>query len=131
MSRRKLIFIISVAFVLIVLGGWEWTYPSDSDPKSLGYLLWKAGLYKMNLTTATGIMVGDSGSKKLIVGKTIPELERRFGTLLTPSGTSQYNRGCYQDSYWKDNKVLFIRNSPWMLVFDGDKASDLVLMKGC
>jgi hypothetical protein len=48
-------------------GGWEQfavvavTYPSDSDPKNIRYVLWKNGLYGMNLDTATGTMIAMTG----------------------------------------------------------------------
>lgn len=106
-------------------------YPSSSDPKSIQYVLWKAGLYKMDLDIATGTMLGDSGRNGLVVGKTQAELQTRFGYLLTASSASQYLRSYYEKSWWKDRKVLFIRDSPWMVVFDGDRATDLVLVKGC
>ena len=39
------------------------TYPSDSDPKNIRYVLWKNGLYEMNLDTATGTMIAMPGDK--------------------------------------------------------------------
>lgn len=107
------------------------TYPSDSDPKNIKYVLWKAGLYKINLDIAVDTMVGDAARDKMVVGKTKTQLRNRFGYLLTPADASQYLRDCYGNSYWKGRNVLFIRNSPWMVVFDGDIATNLVLVKGC
>ena len=134
MKRRRLIPVIFAVVVLLLLGGWELLYPSDTDPKSIGYALWKAGLYKMNLDTATGIMIGDVRRDQLVVGKTVPELEKRFGTMWEPNqlAPEEYQRKCWQNSPWKDRKVRFIKhNSWWMVVFDGDKATELVLLKGC
>ncbi|HEY6386978.1 MAG TPA: hypothetical protein VIX91_14985 [Candidatus Acidoferrum sp.] len=116
--------------VAMFFGGWALTYPSP-DPKSIKYVLWKADLYKLNLDEATGTMVGDRHRDKLVVGKTKAQLRDKFGSLLSPAGVSAYLRGCYQNSSWKDREVLFIRQSPWMVVFDGDKATNLVLVKGC
>jgi hypothetical protein len=107
------------------------TYPSESDPKNIKYVLWKSGLYGMNLDKATGTMIGDGSSDELVVGKTRAQLRERFGYLSTPADVSQYLRNCDQNSSWKGREVLFIRKSPWMVVFDGDKATDLVLIKGC
>ena len=76
-------------------------------------------------------MIGDAGRDKIVVGKTKAQLHDRFGYLVTPGDASPYLRGCYQNSSWKDRGVLFIRKSPWMVVFDGDLASNLVLVKGC
>jgi hypothetical protein len=117
--------------VFLVVGVWVLTYPEDSDPKNIKYVLWKAGLYRMDLDTAAETMIGDAYRNDLVVGKTKAQLRDRFGFLLTLADTTPYNRGCYQDSSLKDKNVLFIRQSPWMVVFDGDKATDLVLIKGC
>jgi hypothetical protein len=125
------ILTILTTFLLIFVGGWALLYPSSSDPKNMKYVLWKAGIYKMNLDVATGTMVGDGDRNKLVVGKTRAQLRDKFGLLLSAPAVSPYLRGCYQNSHWKDRDVLFIRQSPWMIVFDGDKATDLVLIKGC
>jgi hypothetical protein len=117
--------------VATFLGGWIAIYPSANDHKNIGYVLWKAGLYRMNLNIATETMVGDPNRDKLVVGKTEAELQRRFGFLLEPSQASEYLRSCYLGSSWKSQKVLFLRNSSWMVIFSGDRATDLVLVKGC
>ena len=118
------------AVVFVFVAAWVLTHP-EGDPKNIRYVLWKAGLYRMNLDTATGTMIGDGGRDELVVGKTKAQLLNRFGYLLTPPDASQYLRGCYQNSGWKDSGVLFIRQSPWMVVFEGEKATPLVLIKGC
>lgn len=122
---------VVLAFFTVAFVGWELTYPSESDPKNLKYLLWKTGLYRMNLDSVTATMIGDPGREKLVVGKTKSQLQERFGYLLPPADASSYLRSCYQDSSWKNRDVLFIRKSPWMVVFDGDRATELILVKGC
>jgi hypothetical protein len=111
--------------------GWELTYPTESDPRNIKYLLWRAGLYRMNLDSATGTMIGDPNREGLVIGKTKAELRERFEYLLLPTDATAYLRGCYQVSSWKGRDVLFIRKSSWMVVFDGEKATELVLIKGC
>jgi hypothetical protein len=123
--------LVVLVFFVVAVVGWESTYPSDGDPKNIKYVLWKTGLYRMNLDLVTGTMIGDPGREKLVVGKTKSQLRERFGYLLPPAEASPYLRGCYQDSSWKNRDVQFIRKSPWMVVFDGDKASELILVKGC
>jgi hypothetical protein len=128
--------IIVVAFGLAILGfvgAWIISYPSPADPKNMGYVFWKAGFYKMNLDEVTEAMVGDGDPEKnkIVIGRTESELRGKFGYLLEPSQASPYLSGCYQTSYWKDQRVLFIRKSQWMVVFHDGRASDLVLMKGC
>ena len=125
------IAMVVLACFIVVAVGWELTYPSESDPKNIKYVLWKSGLYRMNLDSATGTMIGDQGRKELVVGKTKSQLQERFGYLLTPADASPYLRDCYRDSSWKNRDVLFIRKSPWMVVFDGDRATELILVKGC
>jgi hypothetical protein len=119
------------ALVFVVIAIWVLTYPDDSDPKNIKYVCWKAGLYRMNLDTATGTMIGDGERDRLVVGKTRAQLRDRFGLLLTLDDASQYLKSCYQSSGWKEKDVLFIRQSPWMVVFHGDRATGLVLMKNC
>jgi hypothetical protein len=122
--------ILALVFSIAVVIGWALTYPSETDPKNVKYVLWKSGLYGMNLDTATSTMIGDGSREKLVVGKTKFQLREKFGYLLKPGDVSPYLRGCYQDSVWKDRDALFIRKSAWMVIFDGDKATELVLIKG-
>lgn len=122
---------VTLAAVVIFFGVWVSMYPSASDPKNVGYVLWKAGLYKINLDIATGTMIGDAGRDKLVIGKTEAELRAKFEYLVPPNDASPYLGSCYQSSRWKDRKALFIRRSPWMVVFDREKATQLVLIKGC
>ena len=89
------------------------------------------GLYRMNLDTAEGTMIGDSSREKLVVAKTKAELRKKFGFLSISAHVSPYLRSCYEGSAWKDRDALFIRRSSWVVIFDGDKATDLVLIKGC
>lgn len=129
--RPMRIAIVSIVLVLIFGAGWYLMYPSSGDPKNMKYVFWKVGIYKMDLDLATGTMIGDAHRNKLVLGKTEAQLRSRFGYLLTPTDASPYLRSCYENSSWKDRRVVFIRNSPWMVVLDGDKAVDLVLIKGC
>lgn len=129
-TRKRVVFLSSLALLFIVLGIWSSTY-GEGDPKNIRYVLWKVGLYKMDLDIAADTMIGDAHRDKLVIGKTKSELREKFGYLLTLSETSQYNRGCYESEGWKGSDVLFIRTSAWMLVFDGDKVKTLVLIKGC
>ena len=129
MTRRTLFFLAPVAGLMLFFGGWAATYPGSYDPKCISYVLWKAGVWKMNLDTATEVMVGDAGREKLVIGKSIPQLRERFGYLEDLSQTDGYNRLCHQLGR-SSEKVLFLRRSRWMVVFDGSKATDLVLCKG-
>jgi hypothetical protein len=119
-----------LAFSFAFVGVWAFAYP-EPDPKNIKYVLWKHGLYRMNLDTASGTMIGDANREILVLGKSKVELREKFGYLSTLSEASPYLRGCYENSDWKSTDVLFIRKSLWMIVFSGDKATQLVLIKGC
>jgi hypothetical protein len=125
---RAAALVVVVSIVIVIL--WILVYP-EPDPKNIKYVLWKHGLYRMDLDTASGTMIGDSNSEMLVLGKTKVELREKFGYLSTLSEASPYLRGCYENSHWKGTDVLFIRKSPWMIVSSGDKAKELALIKGC
>ena|SRR5436190_23848395 len=116
-SLARTVALALTIFIAVIIG-WATTHPSDSDPKNIKYVLWKNDLYGMNLDTATGTMIGDASREKLVIGKTKVQLREKFGYLSMPEDMSQYLKGCYQAA-WKDRDVLFIRNSPWMVIFDG------------
>jgi len=130
-GRHMRILIFLFASVFVCIGGWTLMYPSSSDPKNIKYVLWKAGFYKVNVDAATTAMIGDPSRDKIVLGKTKAQLRDRFGPLLSPAEASPYLRGCYQNSPWKDRDVFFIGQSSWMVVFDSNKATNLVLVKGC
>lgn len=130
MRKAGALWFLVLGVVVTFFGGWALTYPSP-DPKSIKYVLWKADLYRLNLDEATGTMVGDPHRDQLVAGKTKAQLRDKFGPLLSSAEASPYLKGCYQNSAWKDKDVLFIGQSSWMVVFDGDKATNLVLVKGC
>src|SRR6266481_3869356 len=83
----------SLAFSIAVVISWALTCPSESDPKNIKYVLWKSGLYGMNLDTPTSTMIGDGSREKLVVGKTKVQLREKFGYLSKPADVSPYLRG--------------------------------------
>ncbi len=129
-ARAKPVVVVALGLLLTLVAGWMLMYPSP-DPKNLGYVLWKAGIYKLDLRTATDMMVGDPNRSRLVVGRTRAELRRRFGSLIPPAEATPYLRTCYSNSPWKDRDVAFLASSSWMVVFDGNRATQLVLAKGC
>jgi hypothetical protein len=126
---RKAFCIPPIALIGLVT--WLLTYPSANDPQNIRYVLWKAGVYRMDPDVATQTMIGDASRGKLVVGKTKQQLLDRIGYLTAPADASAYLSACYQQSFWRDRDVLFIRSSPWMVVLTGDKSTSLVLVKGC
>lgn len=143
--RKRVLWIVAIILgsLAAFVGAWVATYPDKGDPKNIKYILWKAGIYKLDLDLATEVMVGDPGREKLVIGKTEEQLKKRFGYLLRPDEASYYLQGCTSDpprykadppygpSPWKDKRRLFIRESPWMVVFEGERATQLWLIKGC
>jgi hypothetical protein len=121
---------LTIVFLVAAIVGWALTYPSESDPKNIKYVLWKYDLYPMNLDSAAGTMIADVGREKLVKGKTKTQLQNKFGYLKSPSDATPYMKRCYLESPWKDRDVLIIREGPWMVLFSGDSATDLRLCKG-
>jgi hypothetical protein len=121
--------VVILAALVLGLGTWMLWHSEEGDPKNVRYLLWRAGLYDMDADSAAFVMLRDGNRDELVVGKTKEQLKKRFHTLLSINEVSQYYRdGSRRDG--KDRDVLFIGHSPWMIVFDGDKATELILMKG-
>jgi hypothetical protein len=118
--------------VILIAAGWMLLYPERTDPKSLSYFLWKHGLHSMEVSDAAAAMIGDQNREDLILGKTEPELERRFGHLLSSSEIPTYLRHCYQE-YGEESgqEVRFIARSDWMIIFSKNRAVRLVLIKSC
>jgi hypothetical protein len=121
---------VIVLIPCLVLGVWVAAHPDSSDPKNIQYVMWKQGLFQMNEDLALGTMVGDYSSRSLVIGKSEQDLKKRFGYLRTIKEIPYYNR-CYSDSPWNGKPVKLLRSSNWMVVFDGGKAIDLILLKGC
>lgn len=122
---------IPIAILCSIAVGWALVYPQSSDPKNIEYMLWKNGLYRINLDAATDAIIGDPNVSKLVVGQTKDQLRRRFGYLQTPAESMGYLKSCHQWPVAKDKDALFIRRSTWMVVFDGETATQLILVKGC
>jgi len=119
--------------VAIFFSGWWLIYTEPSDPADLKYVLWRHGLYPI-YPEATAAMVRDLRRDDLVIGKTKEQLRRKFGYLVPLADASLYLKQEYQEypvtPPRKESDVFFIRDSWWMVVFDGDKAVDLVLCKG-
>ena len=138
LAFRLIPFAIGIALVVGGAALWMATYPDNSDPKNLYYVLWKHGLNgNMNLDNAVGAMTHDVGSEKLVNGLSRAQLEGRFGYVRTLQQTTTYLRDCYMERKssggigLRENGVLFLRDSPYMVIMDDSgKAVELVLCKG-
>lgn len=117
-----------VLAAILFFGGWALAFEGN-DRRNIGYVFWKAGLYKMDPERAAFIMLLDPSHKRIVLGKTERQLNSYFGTLLKLDEVSAYYRDAY-DLYHQGEDVRFIRKSPWMIVFKDGKAVDMYLIKG-
>lgn len=127
LARAVTLLLVCLSAAIVV---WALIYPSENDSKNIKYVLWKHDLYPMNLDTAVATMIGDISREKLVLGKTRTQLQKKFGYLTSPSDAHPYMKASYLESPWKDRDVLLIRDGPWMVLFSGEKATDLRLCKG-
>jgi hypothetical protein len=132
-------FFVGVGLVLTVaiLVAWMGTYTDPSDTKNIYYVLWKLGLNNnMNLDSALGAMTHDGSREKQVQGLTREQLKNRFGYIRTLDEETPYLRDCYStpggvgEAHVKRENVVFLRDSPWMVVIENEKAADLILCKG-
>ena len=118
-----------IGFLMILIAGWAIVYP-EPDYRSPRYVLWKAGIYPMDLDLVATTLVVDPRRDELVVGKSEQQLMKRFGYLTPVAAATKHLQGCYQISSWTNRKVMFIRRSMVGVVFQGNKATDVVIMKG-
>lgn len=105
-------------------------HPSPSDPKNVQYVLWRRGFFPMNPDTALQTMIGDTRREALVIGESREALARQFGYITSPEDASAYYRSSYEKGPYHQKEVAFLRSSPWMVVFDHGKVSNLILVKG-
>lgn len=130
--RTRLLILAAAPIIALLLSisVWVGMYPSENDPKNVRYVLWKLSICTMNIDVAVGTMIGDNNRDDLVIGRTSSELQRRFGFLRGRGEVSSYLRLYSQSPPWRDKEVLFIRASPWMVVFENGRAVKLILVKG-
>jgi hypothetical protein len=130
---------VGVVLSLGVLITWVESYPDAVDPKNIYYVLWKRGINNnMNIDSALVAMSHDVWPVRQVQGLTREQLKNRFGYTRTLDEATQYLRGCYStpgaagqvETRSKREDVAFLRDSPWMVVIENEKAVDLILCKG-
>ena len=130
---------IGVMLSLGVFVVWLHSYPDDADPKNIYYVLWKRGLNNnVNLDSALAAMSHDVWPVRQVQGLTKEQLRSRFGYIRTPDEATPYLRDCYsipgsagrEETRGNREDVIFLRDSPWMVVIQNEKAVDLILCKG-
>jgi len=130
------IFFVAVGMVLSagILLAWIGLYPEDVDPKNLEYVLWKHGLNQnMNLDHAIAGMIHDRDPVSIIKGLSREQLTERFGYVhnrdQVPGLSNCYAPG-FHGTRLEGKEVAFLRDGPWLVIFDHGKAIDLGLCKG-
>ncbi len=134
-------FFLGAVFLLSlgVFAIWTTVYSDPFDPKNIHYVLWKHGFNKgMNLDSALVAMSHDNWPNKLAQTLTGKELRNRFGYIRAFHEVTPYLRECYTtpgsagqaETHGKKENVVFLRDSPWMVVMQNERAVDLILCKG-
>ncbi|MGH9735054.1 MAG: hypothetical protein ACRD8A_10760 [Candidatus Acidiferrales bacterium] len=130
---------LGVALSLVFVVVWSQSYPDPSDPKNIYYVLWKHRLNKdMNIDSALAAMSHDVWPVRQVEGLTEEQLKARFGFVRTLDEATPYLRDCYstpgsaarEETSGNKEDVMFLRDSPWMVVMKNGKAVDLVMCKG-
>jgi len=105
--------------------------PDPEQATSVRYWAWKHGLAKMDLDQAVIEMVNDPGRDSIVVGKTEPELQTKFGFTLPVDQASSYVQYCYKNSPYTTSHVFMLRHSNWMVLMRDGKAAQLLRVSGC
>jgi len=102
------------------------------DPRSTQYIRWKRGLngnLKPDVYMAAFYLDGDRD--QLTKGATEDQLKSRFGYVRRLEQVSPYYQQCRDQSPTRKEKtVVFLRDTPWMVVMNDQRGSELVLCKG-
>jgi hypothetical protein len=136
-GRRLPVFAwVPLAAAVVVLATLEfaglWAMAYDRyDAKSISYTLWKAGLYDKDKDEIVEALHNDPERLSVVQGKSEAQLREMFGVLLRPDQATPALNACYQGSSWSHMKARYLRNSWFMVVFDHDRVTDLILMKPC
>ena len=131
MTRGRLIALLAVALCGIVLVVMVFLRPDPIEATSARYWAWKHGLVQMDLDRALDEMVNDTGRDRLVLGKTKPELDAKFGFTIPVEQASSYVQYCYKNSQYTTSHVFMLRHSNWMVLMQGNKAAKLIRVSGC
>jgi hypothetical protein len=95
------------------------------------YWAWKHGLVQINLDRALDEMVSDPGRDSIILGKTKPELDAKFGFTIPLQQASTYVQYCFKNSQYSTSEAIILRQSNWMVLIQDHKAAKLIRVSGC
>jgi hypothetical protein len=117
---------------------WVTQYPTDYDPKNIDYVLWTHRLNQnMNLDDALEGMTHDTWAFGSFGDRAGSNIRSRFGYIRELREATPYLQLCNTPPatgqlgvHPQGREVVFLRDSPWMVILDHGKAVDLVLCKG-
>lgn len=118
---------VMFALIAAVLAGWQLLIPGPDHHACPRYVLWKHGLYPLNTNVVYRCLTPDPDRDSVVVGRTVPQLQRRFKHLRTRETANEYQR-YYSPELPPDARWL--GDSPWAVIFTNGVASELRLMKG-
>ena len=107
---------------------WLSLYPEKTDPKNLYYRAWRLGFPTLSVDDAYQAMIGDTNTLEIVKGKTLRQLQARFGNIRKDGELLPYQRDCLNRiEYLKGKNIAFLGDSYWLVVFEGDRVADLIL----
>jgi hypothetical protein len=117
-----------LAVIVFVTCTWFLLCPAKADANGPRYVFWKWGLYPFDPQVVYGSMVADKDRESIVIGRTVEDLERRFGLLRTAGNANEYQR-YYSDRAPRGSEVRWLGDSPWLVELDEGRAVQLRLIK--
>ena len=127
--RKGFPLVALVVMPLLMTIGWALLFSDQPDPRNLRYSCWEFGICSMDLDFAVETVIHDPNQMDLIRGKTVAQLEKKFGYVTTLKNSHGYLQQTY-DEYYKGKDVVFLRDSDLMVIFENGHAVDAVYVKG-
>ena len=121
----RFVTIISVA---VVVGIASLVAIDDNHKTNLKYLMWKHHLVRYEPKLALRYFNVDAEFRLSLIGKTRTEVEAWFPILRQIDKEDSYLPTC-GEAVWKPGFV-WIDSSRWGIVFENDRARDIILFKG-
>lgn len=130
--KVKVVCYIAVLALLfaVFVGLWISIFAAPSDPHNLSYFLWKHGFLGLSHSKIYAGMVNDRRRETLVLGKSKEEINTRLGPLRNPLEASPYLRSYYEHGPYKGQDAAYLDDSILLIVFEGGRATDMVIVKG-
>jgi len=119
-----------VAALPATLGLWVALAPGSDNVHGPRYVLWKAGLLSFNADVVYQAMVADHDREALVLGLSVGELQERFDHLRARAGATADYQQQFSDRLYLDHDILWLGDSPWLVILKNGRAAELLVMKG-